>query len=360
MEFGLSEEQLAMGETVSKLLETQCSPASIRDHANAQTIPLLANSLGHSLRELGLESMVLEQDYGGLELGMLDAVVVQEQLGRSVCPTAFTARSVVAPFLLNRVGKAKSWLQGHATGEIRFGLAVTELVGKRQGFGLRLHDNQLDGKSLFAMECSDATHVIAFDEQRRLHIADKTDEGLHVVPLPNIDVTRDVSELQFVNAKTSCLTDSAVEASRVLAELRVLIAADTLGAAQYMLDAAVAYALDRKQFGRVIGSYQAVKHMCADMAAKLEPCRAFIWHAAHALDADDEQATYLSCLAKAHTSEVAQFVARTSIEVHGGMGFTDLLGLHFWFKRIGLNRQLFGGPQLLRREAATLAPWGSG
>ena len=102
------------------------------------------------------------------------------------------------------------------------------------------------------MECSDATHVIAFDEQRRLHIADKT-RRTACRSLPNIDVTRDVRELQFVNAKTSCLTDSAVEASRVLAELRVIFAADTLGAAQYMLDAAVAYALDRKQFGCVIG-----------------------------------------------------------------------------------------------------------
>ena len=360
MEFCLSEEQLAMGETLSKLLEVKCSLASIRDHANAQTISSLAISLAHSLRELGLDNMVVEQEHGGLELGILDAVVVQEQFGRFVCPAAFMVRSVVTPLLLSRLGKARSWLQGHIAGEIRFGLAVTELVGQREGFGLTLRDDQLGGKSLFAMECNDATHIVAFDEQRRLHITDKTDAGLHVAPLANIDVTRDVSELRFIDVRTTCLADDPVETARLLAELRVLVAADTLGAAQYMLDAAVAYALGRKQFGRVIGSYQAVKHMCAEMAAKLEPCRALIWHAAHALDSDDEQAAYLCCLAKAHVSEVAQFVARTSTEVHGGMGFTDLLGLHFWFKRIGLNRQLFGGPQVLRREAATLASWVSG
>ena len=135
------------------------------------------------------------------------------------------------------------------------------------------------------------------------------------------------------------------------------IAADILGAAQTMLDRAVAYAKERRQFGRVIGSFQAVKHLCAEMAAALEPCRAFIWHAAHALDAAPEEGPILACHVKAHLSEVGQRVARTATEVHGGMGFTDLLGLHYWFKRIGVNRQLLGGPERAREDAARLQGW---
>lgn len=108
------------------------------------------------------------------------------------------------------------------------------------------------------------------------------------------------------------------------------------------------------QFGRPIGSFQAVKHMCAEMAAELEPCRAMMWYAAHAFDEIAGEARLTACHAKAHVSEVGTFVARTSTEVHGGIGFTDELGLHLWFKRIGANRQLLGGPDLVREEAAKL------
>jgi alkylation response protein AidB-like acyl-CoA dehydrogenase len=119
-----------------------------------------------------------------------------------------------------------------------------------------------------------------------------------------------------------------------------------------MLDQAVVYAGQREQFNRVIASFQAVKHMCADMLANLEPCRALVWYAGHAMDDIPDVARMLACHAKAHLSEVGREVAKTSTEVHGGMGFTDLVGLHYWFKRIGANRQLLGSPELVREEAA--------
>ena len=121
-----------------------------------------------------------------------------------------------------------------------------------------------------------------------------------------------------------------------------------------MLDRAVEYSMQREQFGRLIGSFQAVKHMCAEMAAALEPCRAMMWYAAHAFDAIPDEARLTACHTKAHLSEVGTFVAKVATEVHGGIGFTDELGLHLWFKRIGANRQLLGGPERLREEAAKL------
>jgi alkylation response protein AidB-like acyl-CoA dehydrogenase len=119
-----------------------------------------------------------------------------------------------------------------------------------------------------------------------------------------------------------------------------------------MLDQSVSYAMQREQFNRVIASFQAVKPMCAEMLSMLEPCRAMVWYAGHALDAMPEEATLQACQAKSHLSEVGQFVAKTATEVHGGMGFTDLVGLHYWFKRIGANRQLLGSPERVRVEAA--------
>jgi alkylation response protein AidB-like acyl-CoA dehydrogenase len=94
------------------------------------------------------------------------------------------------------------------------------------------------------------------------------------------------------------------------------------------------------------------------MAAEIEPARALVWHAAYARQAGLEDAPLLACLAKSHLSETGTFVARTATEIHGGMGFTDLVGLHYWFKRIGANRQLLGGPERVREKAARLQGWG--
>ena len=121
-----------------------------------------------------------------------------------------------------------------------------------------------------------------------------------------------------------------------------------------MLERAVAYAKERQQFGRVIGSFQAVKHLCAEMAAELEPARSLVWYAAYAFDHAPEDASVAAAHAKAHLSEIGRFVARTATEVHGGIGFTDALGLHYAFKRIGLNRQLLGGPERVRALAAEM------
>ncbi len=135
---------------------------------------------------------------------------------------------------------------------------------------------------------------------------------------------------------------------------RIALAADTFGAAEVMIYKARDYSLQRKQFDRMIGSFQAVKHMCAEMITDLEPCRSLIWYAAHAFDDSPEEVDVLACHAKAHTSEVGKWIARTATEVHGGMGFTELMGVHYWLKRIGLNRQLLGGPEATRHAAAVM------
>ena len=88
------------------------------------------------------------------------------------------------------------------------------------------------------------------------------------------------------------------------------------------------------------------------MAAGLEPCRAMVWYAAYAADQVANELRVVACHTKAHVAEVGKFVAKTATEVHGGMGFTDLLGLHYWFKRIGYNRQMLGAPELVREQAA--------
>ncbi len=178
--------------------------------------------------------------------------------------------------------------------------------------------------------------------------------------LPSLDRTRPLLDVTFADAPAILLgaaNDPIAARTRVLDAGRVMLAADTLGAAQAMLDQAVAYAKERVQFGRVIGSFQAVKHTLADLATMLEPCRSLVWFAAHAQDALPEEARLAALQAKAHLDDVGREVARLSTEVHGGMGFTDLQGLHFWFKRIDTNRQLLGTPERCRHEAALVQGW---
>jgi alkylation response protein AidB-like acyl-CoA dehydrogenase len=235
-------------------------------------------------------------------------------------------------------------------------VAISESVaGARDGAGVTAKDGRLNGKALFVPGGVAAGLLIVADTDGQLHLA----PGEAVGPtgrtlMPGIDETRRLAEVNFKDTPAEALCGGP----ELLAVLRdagwVLIAADSLGAGQAMLDKAVAYAKERRQFERVIGSFQAVKHMCAEMAAELEPCRSLVWYAAYAFDAAPAEASLMAAHAKALTSEVGRFIARTSTEVHGGMGITDLLGLHFWFKRLGLNRQLLGGPERVREIAARM------
>jgi alkylation response protein AidB-like acyl-CoA dehydrogenase len=138
---------------------------------------------------------------------------------------------------------------------------------------------------------------------------------------------------------------------------RVVLAADILGASERAIEMSVAYAGQREQFGRVIGSFQAVKHMCAEMVAELEPARSLVWYAAHAFDEVPDDAPLTACQAKAHLAEIGTVIVRTATEVHGGIGFTDEQNLHYWFKRVGVDRQLLGGPDQLREHAARFQGW---
>jgi len=178
--------------------------------------------------------------------------------------------------------------------------------------------------------------------------------------IASLDRTRPLLDVTFDKAPAILLgaaNDPLAARTRVLDAGRVMLAADTLGAAQSMFDQAVAFAKQRVQFGRVIGSFQGVKHTLADLATALEPCRALVWFAAHAQDALPAEARVAALQAKAHLDDVGREVARLSTEVHGGTGFTDLQGLHYWWKRIATNRQLLGTPERCRHEAALAQGW---
>lgn len=343
-----------MQESVNRTLDRVCPLDRVRKAADANEF---AEDVWLALVELGIPGLLIPEQFGGVGLKLLDAALVSESLGRHVAPVPFIASCVMAPLALLRAGslaQQSKWLPKLASGEITAAVAIAEqIAGARDGSGIASQNGRLNGKAMFVMDFDDAALLVVADKENKLYLVDAAADGIAQSPLTTIDLTRSVGELTLNNVEADPLANGdALVAIRDAGW--TMLASDTLGAGWQMIEKAVEYSKDRKQFDRVIGSFQAVKHLCAEMAAELEPGRSLVWYAAHAFDAIPSDASLSAAHAKSYLSEIGRFVARTSTEVHGGIGITDLLGLHYWFKRIGLNRQLLGGPERVRHLAAVM------
>ncbi|NNC72914.1 MAG: acyl-CoA/acyl-ACP dehydrogenase [Sphingomonadaceae bacterium] len=360
MQFALSDDQRMLQDTLRGFVADKVPLDAVRKATDGDSA--VAEAIGAGLAELGLPALLVPEGHGGLGLGLVEAAVAQEALGGAVSPAGFTGSALAAIGIAAAGNEAQQTelLPAIASGAARYAIALAERTGVRDGTGVSSKDGTLNGTALFALDADRATHLLIATSDGALHFLPVDGDGVEAIALTTIDGTRPATEFAFANAPATPLSGEnqpGAAADRIVAAARLLIAADTLGASQHMLEAAVDYAGQREQFGRVIASFQAVKHLCAEMAAKIECARALVWHAAYAFNSGDAEAPVMACLAKAHLAEVGTFVARTATEVHGGMGFTDLLGLHFWFKRIGANRQLMGGPERVRAEAAKMQGW---
>ena len=354
MRFGLSTEQTQLRDSLDGFLRDRAPLEAVRKIASAgedRPQELIAGLAG-----LGIPALLVPEAYGGVSLQVLDACLVAETLGYHVTPTPYVASAVIVPTALALAGsdaQKQEWLPRIATGEAIVGAALSEVAsGARHGAGVTAIGGKLRGRTLFVLDFAADAYLVA-DARHGLHLVRADSDGLTRKSLETVDRTRAVGELVLDGVAAEPLPDVTPEIlAHVIDAGRAVLAADTLGAAQCMIDQAVAYASQREQFGRVIGSFQAVKHMCAEMLAGLEPVRASVWYAGHALGQRRADAHVATLHLKAHISEVGKQIAKTATEVHGGMGFTDLVGLHYWFKRVGFNRQLLGSPERLRLEAA--------
>jgi len=351
MEFDLSEEQRLFTDTLSALLGDQVDLDTIR--AVAETGTGFDDGLWRQLTDLGIPGLVVDEAHGGVGLGIFEAAIAAEALGYGAAPLPFAATSVMAPFAIQKLGspaQQSALLPAIAAGE------------RRVAVGLQ-RDARLDGGKLSAeldavIDAGGATDLLVLGGDGRAACVAIDDDTVSVTLQPSLDRTRPVATATVQGAEAEILAGGgSADVDMIIDAGRVMLAADTLGAAQRMIDDAVAYVKEREQFGRPVGSFQSIKHVCAEMVSMLEPCRALVWFAAYAQDIDDPEARSAACHAKAHLGEVGRDVARMATECHGGMGFTDLLGLHYWLKRIGADRQLLGAPEQCRQEAAVAQGW---
>jgi alkylation response protein AidB-like acyl-CoA dehydrogenase len=361
MEFALTLEQRQFDDSLR---------AFLADHLPIERLRVLAETgtgydeaLWRNLAELGLHGLLVPERFGGAGLGVLDAAVAAEALGHAAAPVPFVGSIVMATlsFMHSATGTQQDeYLPRIAAGDCRFAVALPHLAGQTGAASANWVDGRLSGRITAVADASAATHFLVYLPDGHAAVVAADAPGVETHMKRSVDRTRPVVDVTFHAAPAERL-DAAnapiASARRVLDAGRIILAADTLGAAQHMLDAAVAFAKERVQFGRVIGSFQGVKYPLAECVTALEPCRAMVWYAGYAQDALPDEARLTACHTKAHLGDVGRDVARLTTETHGGMGFTDLLGLHYWFKRISFNRQMLGGPERCREEAAELQGW---
>jgi alkylation response protein AidB-like acyl-CoA dehydrogenase len=352
MDFGLTLEQRQFDDSLR---------AFLADRLPMDRLRALAES-GVGYDENLWQGLVPER-FGGAGLGVLDAALAAEALGHAAAPLPYVGSIVMATqaFISSATeAQQDEYLPMIAAGECRFAVALPGLAGQTGAASVQLTGDRLSGRITGVADAGAATHFLIYLADGHAAVVPAGAEGVTTRMQRSIDRTRPVVDVTFDAAPAQRL-DAAnaplAAAHRVLDAGRVILAADTLGAAQRMFDAAVAFAKERVQFGRVIGSFQGLKYTLAECVTALEPCRGLVWYAAYAQDALPDEARLTACHAKAHLGDVARDVARLATEVHGGMGFTDLLGLHYWFKRISFNRQIFGAPERCREEAAALQGW---
>jgi alkylation response protein AidB-like acyl-CoA dehydrogenase len=355
MDFGLSEDQVLLEETVRGFLADQVPIERVRG-LREDDCP---NDRGiwSALAELGVTGVLVPEAQGGSGLSLLDAALFSQAFGHAATPTPFLSSAVMAPVALTALGgkDAEAWLAGIATGEAVFGVSVLELFSLREEAGVRVEGGKLSGKAMMALDACTADFVLVAVDASTLAVVKRDAAGLDVTRLRTVDATRCTSELVFDGVAPEALFENADEAiDRMLMAGRIALAADGLGACESMVEQAVAYSKERKQFDRLIGSFQAVKHMCSEMIAEVEPARSLLWYAAHSFDSLPDEAPLMACHVLAHVSEIGREIASVSTQVHGGIGWTDEQNLHFWFKRIGNARHLLGGPEYLRNRAAEL------
>ncbi len=351
MDFGLSEDQSLFQQALRGYLAEQVPIPRVR--AIMESESGADPTLREALARQGVCGILVPEAHGGAGLGLLDAMVAAEELGHAATPLSFHSACVIAPLAIARAGTSEHqsrWLPAIANGTATVSFAAGAPA---------IRAGKLEGAVRFVPDAHVAEAFVV-QSGAELLLVPRGTAGLEIVRMQTVDETRRTGELLFHAMKVDASMhmtagDPAAVAGRALDAGRIALAADALGASSRALAEAVAYSLERRQFGRQIGSFQAVKHMCAEAVAEIEPLRSLLWYAAFAWDTGSADAPATAAFAKAHSAEVATRATTTAVEVFGGMGFTYECDAHLWFKRAGYDRQMLGGPVELRARAADLS-----
>ncbi|HEU5391776.1 MAG TPA: acyl-CoA dehydrogenase family protein [Streptosporangiaceae bacterium] len=324
--------------------------------------------------QLGLQGLAIPESYGGAGFSFAEQAIVLEEFGAALYGGPYLASAVLAATALLASpdeGARGDLLPGIASGETIATLAFTEDDGSWDPAAIRLaaaKDGEawrLDGHKSFVLDGATAGLILvvaATDAGLSLFAVKGDGEagggpgGLTRVTLPTMDQTRKLARLEFAATPARLIGspgDAAAILDRTLDVAAIALAAEQLGGAQRALDMAVGYAKVREQFGRPIGSFQTIKHRCADLLLEVESLRSAVGYAAAAVAEGSAEIPVLASLAKAYASETFFHVAAENIQIHGGIGFTWEHDAHLYFKRAKSSELFLGDPAYHRERLAT-------
>jgi alkylation response protein AidB-like acyl-CoA dehydrogenase len=310
--------------------------------------------------ELGATSLSISESFGGAGFGFVEVGVVLEEAGRALLPAPYFSTVVLATTLIQTcsdAGLQAEFLPAIARGNLR---ATVTLPRTGVALNAQLRDGswRLSGTAPLVMDGLTA-HVVfvtaATSAGPAIFAVERGAAGVVAVADSTMDLTRKLATLQF-DAAVARLVERPDTTSAVLDRVRMVaavgMACEQVGGAERVLEMAVDYAKERRQFGRPIGSFQAVKHRLADMLVQVESARSAAYTALWAVALDSTELPVLSALAKAFCSDAFLFCAAESIQVHGGIGFTWEHPAHLYLKRAKSSQMMFGDPGIQRQRVA--------
>jgi len=375
MDFGFSEEQELLRKSARDFLQKEASMTYVRQMMEDDRG--FADAQWKLMAELGWMGLIVPEEHDGAGLTFVDMVVVLEEMGRVVLPGPFFSSAILSAVALLDGGTAaqrQEFLPRLAAGQLRATLAQLEPSGRWDADGVDLEVRRdgggwrLTGTKLFVPDAHTADLLIVAGREPgskgtaglALFLVDAKAKGVMTTLLKTMDQTRKLCEVK--------LEGVTVGADRMLAEPgkgwalldrivdrgKVGLCAEMCGGAQRVLEMSVEYAKVREQFGRPIGSFQAIQHKCANMLVEVESSKSITYYAGWAVANDVPEAPLAAAMAKAYCSDAYRHTAGEGIQIHGGIGFTWEHDMHIYFKRAKSSEVTFGDATWNRELVAQL------
>jgi alkylation response protein AidB-like acyl-CoA dehydrogenase len=365
MDFGFSDEQDMLRQTARAFLEEHCPTTFVRQMMEDEKG--YSPNLWREMAELGWLGLAFPEAYGGQGLGFVDLTVILEEMGAALLPSPFLSTVLLAGQTILVGGSEahkKTYLPQIADGSLIATLAMTEPSGRFDAEGITAvkatpegDGFKISGTKLFVPDAHVAELLIVAARTKdagnksfgvSLFLVESNSPGISTTLLKTMDQTRKQCEVVFDNVQVGRdrligMVDMGWPIlQKVLNLATVSLCAEMVGGAQRVLDLSVAYAKERVQFGRPIGSFQAIKHKCAEMLLQVESATSAAYYAAWAVDEDVPEAPLAVSMAKAYCSDAYRQTSGEGIQVHGGIGFTWEHDMHLYFKRAKYAEFTFG------------------
>jgi alkylation response protein AidB-like acyl-CoA dehydrogenase len=365
MEFDLDDDQRALRDSARAFLEREAPVSYAR--AMMEDPRGYRDDVWSKMAGLGWTGLPFPEDAGGVGQGFVALAILLAEMGRVVLPGPFFPTVVLAGHAVLEGGteeQRKTLLPEISEGDLTATVAFDASAGRWDETGVAAEARpegsrfRIHGLGRFVPDAAVAGRFVVpavGPDGPALFVTDPGGEGIAVTPLQSMDATRKVADVRLDGAPAEILGDGGWSvAGRVLDRAAAGLAAEMLGGAERVLELAVGYAKDRVQFGRPIGSFQAVKHRAADMLLDVESLRSAVYFAAWALERNHPDASLAASMAKAYASDAYRRVAASGIQIHGGIGFTWEHDLHLYFKRAKASEVAYGNATWHRERMARI------